>query len=263
VQNQEEYHFSMRRLTPALVAAFALVLCLPFAQAQIHGTPTSVTSIGFGGHYDRAPGIRPSVTSLGPLGYTAGDHVYHPPTCCIQPLFPISSNPQHSGAHHPHRRQFASGGGYYAVPYPVYLEPDDAADQPESLQPEQPVQYSAGPTIFDRRASDESSVAAEAAFEAAYAERMRAAQQAEPAPQPAAAPAEPAPVADQPQTLLIFKDGRQLEVQNYAILGTTLYDMTPGHRSKIALAELDLNATAKENDDRGISFQLPNKSVTN
>ena len=249
----------MRRLTPALVAAFAFVLCFPLAQAQIHGTPTSVTSIGFGGHYDRTPGVPASVTSLGPLGYTGGGHTYRPPNCCIQPLFPINPNPpQRSGGHHRHNRQFATGGGFYPVPYPVYLEPEDVGEQPE---PEQPVQYSAGPTIFDRRASDESSVAAETAFEAAYAERMRAERQAEPAPQPAAT--EPAPVADQPQTLLIFKDGHKLEVQNYAIVGVTLYDMTPGHRSRIALADLDLSATAKENDDRGITFQLPNKSVPN
>jgi hypothetical protein len=40
-------------------------------------------------------------------------------------------------------------------------------------------------------------------------------------------------------------------------VGNTLYDLTPGHRRKIALAELDLNATARENDGRGIDFQLP------
>jgi hypothetical protein len=65
------------------------------------------------------------------------------------------------------------------------------------------------------------------------------------------------PVDDQPQTTLVFKDGQQLDVENYAIVGNTLYDLTPGHRRKIALAELDLNATAKENDGRGIDFQLP------
>ena len=73
----------------------------------------------------------------------------------------------------------------------------------------------------------------------------------------------PIPVADQPQTLLVFKDGHQVEVVNYAIIGSTLYDLTEGHRRKIALSELDLNATAKQNDDRGIDFQLPAGSETN
>ena len=70
-----------------------------------------------------------------------------------------------------------------------------------------------------------------------------------------AGPAE-TPVADQPQTVLIFKDGHQVEVQNYAVVGDMLYDLTPGHHRKIAIADLDLKATAKQNDDLGISFQL-------
>jgi len=72
------------------------------------------------------------------------------------------------------------------------------------------------------------------------------------APSPEAVPA-----PDQPQTVLVFKDGRQIEVANYAIVGSTLYDLTGGRRQKIALADLDLTATAKRNDDRGIDFQLP------
>ena len=92
---------------------------------------------------------------------------------------------------------------------------------------------------------------------------MREAQRDEPLPQSAAAPPEPAPVADRPPTILVFKDGRQLEVQNYAIVGTLLYDMTPGRRNRIPVADLDLTATAKENDNRGIDFQLPVRPATN
>ena len=65
------------------------------------------------------------------------------------------------------------------------------------------------------------------------------------------------PVADQPQTVLVFKDGRQLEVQNYAVIGDVLYDLTPGRHHKIPLADLDLTSTAQQNDDRGIDFRLP------
>ena len=71
-----------------------------------------------------------------------------------------------------------------------------------------------------------------------------------------AQPAE-APVPDQPQTVLIFRDGHQVEVQNYAVVGDMLYELTPGHHRKIAIADLDLKATAKQNDDLGIGFQLP------
>jgi hypothetical protein len=65
------------------------------------------------------------------------------------------------------------------------------------------------------------------------------------------------PVTAQPSTVLVFKDGHQLEVENYAIVGTTLYDLSGGRSRKVQLADLDLGATLKENDQRGVEFQLP------
>lgn len=62
---------------------------------------------------------------------------------------------------------------------------------------------------------------------------------------------------DGERTLLIFKDGRQLEVSNYAIMGSTLYLFAGDHR-KISLADIDIDATRKANDDRGIEFRVPN-----
>jgi hypothetical protein len=52
-------------------------------------------------------------------------------------------------------------------------------------------------------------------------------------------------------------------VNNYAIVSQTLYDLTPGHPRKIALADLDLPATEKQNDDRGVTFQLPPSAQAN
>jgi hypothetical protein len=36
-----------------------------------------------------------------------------------------------------------------------------------------------------------------------------------------------------------------------------LFDLTPGHPRRVALSELDINATQKQNDDRGVDFKLP------
>jgi hypothetical protein len=243
----------MRPAIVALLAAFAVSLSSPAVNAQVHGTPTSVTSIGFGGHYNRAPGIPPSVTSLGPLGYTAGDHVYRP-ACCFNPSSPANINrvPRPVGSHRPHRSSYF-GPEIYAVPYAMYYGPDDTADDQEAEPDQAP-----GPTVFDRRGAGESSAAAEDAYD----ERMRSQppEQAGPAVEPAA---EAAPEAEQTPTVLVFKDGRQREVENYAVLGGTLYDMTPGQRSKIALADLDLSATAKANDDRGVDFRMPAQPAAN
>src|SRR4029079_5281247 len=87
-----------------------------------------------------------------------------------------------------------------------------------------------------------------------YRDEVRANRETDkPAPRP-----EPAqPEAKQPQTVLVFKDGRQLDVENYAIVGGTLYDLSEGHTKKVALAELDLAATAKQNDERGVEFRVP------
>jgi len=58
-------------------------------------------------------------------------------------------------------------------------------------------------------------------------------------------------------TVLIFRDRHQKEVTNYAIVGQNLLDLTPQHHEKIPLANLDLPATTKANDDRGITFRVP------
>ena len=60
-----------------------------------------------------------------------------------------------------------------------------------------------------------------------------------------------------PATVLVFRDRRQQEVQNYAIVGQILWAFTVGRTQKIPLAELDVAATEKANDDRGVTFRVP------
>ena len=64
------------------------------------------------------------------------------------------------------------------------------------------------------------------------------------------------PAAMLPATVLVFRDQHKQEVQNYAIVGQTLWAFAPQHQ-KIPLADLDLQATAKANEDRGVSFHVP------
>lgn len=60
-----------------------------------------------------------------------------------------------------------------------------------------------------------------------------------------------------PSTVLVFRDQHKEEIENYAIVGSTLYNFQPQHTEKIALSSLDLEATAKANDDRGMKFNVP------
>jgi hypothetical protein len=251
--SQLEYHPRMRYWTPvfAIFLAASFSLC---ASAQANGAPPSVTSFGFGGHpgFNGAP---PSVTSLGPRGATAHAGAPHHPQF-HQP-----------GTHQHHRQNQGYAYPYYVpyyVPYSPVVDPSDAPEESAADVPEDPNQYQGGPTIFDRRGSgmpapndyrEEKPRAAvpkppnPVATPALQTETLNA------APAPTKAP-EPIVIA-QPSTTLIFKDGHKQEVSNYAIVGSNLFDLTPGHRLKIALSDLDLNATQKANEDEGIDFKLP------
>jgi len=75
------------------------------------------------------------------------------------------------------------------------------------------------------------------------------------APRPVQREAEGAPIL--PNTVLVFRDQHKQEIRNYAIVGQTLWNFNPQHTEKIALSDLDLAATAKANDDRGLTFRVP------
>jgi len=60
-----------------------------------------------------------------------------------------------------------------------------------------------------------------------------------------------------PATVLVFRDQHRQEVQNYAIVGSTLWVFGAQRTQKIPVAELDIPATAKANDERGVEFRVP------
>jgi len=80
----------------------------------------------------------------------------------------------------------------------------------------------------------------------------------DPAEERPSAPAKQAQADVKPgvPTILVFRDGRKQEVTNYAIMGQTVY-IFDNRTKKVALADLDIPATVKANDDQGVEFQLP------
>jgi hypothetical protein len=166
------------------------------------------------------------------------------------PHSPHAPGVSHDGNH---RHHSSDGTAYYPYPYyygvPIpYAADNDAGTQNDQNEADD-AEYQGGPTIFDRRGLGPES----------YIPPVSG-RQAETEPQnPTTATNDPA----QPSTFLVFKDGHQLEVANYAIVSQTLYDLTPGHPRKIALADLDLPATERQNDDRGVTFQLPPTAQAN
>jgi hypothetical protein len=76
--------------------------------------------------------------------------------------------------------------------------------------------------------------------------------------QPARAQEDTNPDPPATPTVLVFRDQHKQEVQNYAIVGPTLWNFAAQKTQKIPLADLDLQATVRANDDRGVSFHVPN-----
>jgi hypothetical protein len=58
-------------------------------------------------------------------------------------------------------------------------------------------------------------------------------------------------------TVLVFRDGHRSEVQNFAIVGKTIWVFTEQRARKIPVSELDVEATKKVNADQGIEFSYP------
>src|SRR5271157_720852 len=237
---------SFRRLVAAvgLAAAIAILPAFPSA-AQMHGPPATTT---IGGHFLAPP---PSVTSL------AGR--YMPP-----PLPSVTSIPNYGYTrwypYGPYYNGYYRGRGYgygygrgglsYAVPYYIPLDasgygydyvggPDLYSGPPTG--PNDPILHMVVEQPGVRYPSSDPGLAqAPPAF-------------AQPAPQQQSAAREAKP---NDPSVLVLRDGHQQEVSNYAIMGQTVY-VFDTRAQKIALADLDVPATIKANDDRGLEFKIP------
>jgi len=239
------------RVRPSFSASIVLfsVFALPAffvsgSQAQINGAPASVTSPGFGGHAVNGP--RASVTSVGPNGYAPG------PGVSFGTGVPFDGH-HHDGTGNGHHHGNAYPPAYYAVPVPYAVDLGATEEQQESeaTTEDQDSSYQGGPTVFDRRGSGRESYVPPVhdLHPPHFSERGE--------------DAAPAPLESLDPTTLVFKDGHKLEVANYAIIGPTLFDMTPGHSRKVPLVSLDLEATRRTNDEHGVTFQLPISSQAN
>ncbi len=81
---------------------------------------------------------------------------------------------------------------------------------------------------------------------------------ARPMPRPRPAPAQASQQAtNEPTTILVYRDEHQREIQNYAIVDGLLWNFTAQRAEKIPLAVIDIPATIKANEDRGVEFHLP------
>jgi len=87
-------------------------------------------------------------------------------------------------------------------------------------------------------------------------ERLRDDQQARYAPPAPKPQAQSKPEPHEP-TVLVFRDKHTQEVENYAIVGQTLWIFNEQRATKVPLSSLDVDATGKANEERGLEFRVP------
>lgn len=250
----------MRRLLSPVTIMLAMALLAPVCGAQVRGTPAPEGQH----HTGRSVTVAPQAHAGGmptPIGVSPAPAPGFPtPTPIgVPPMLPVpgANNSAGNSFHHHHHDSddFARGAYPVYVPYPVVVDPysmyQAPPDQADEETDDPPVAQ--GPTVFERRTPGD--VTATESFAAPSVEEPVSAASDASTAQPESAGSQP--VLPQEPNVLVFRDGHQLEVQNYAIVGDFLYDFTPGHARKVPLSQLDLPATVKANDDRGLDFTLP------
>jgi hypothetical protein len=222
--SQQEYHKVVRQWIPATVAVFAAFSFAAFAASSGHAQNS-------GGHASASSSGSHAAPSSHPTSVTS--------------THTTVAHPNHTGEPGRQPRRYLYGG-VYAVGVPAGSA-DSAPDASDDAN------YQGGPTIFDRRGSGAQS----------YIPPVANAPDPHPHQVAAADSPQSAEESETDPTMLIFKDGHQLEVGNYAIVGHNLYDMSPGHSGKVALADIDVTATQKQNEQHGVKFQVPASALVN
>jgi hypothetical protein len=207
------------------------------ATAQVHGVPPSVTSIQF--HVAPfLPNIMPSVTSLGPSSYAYRGGRTPAPYGVSRSVYNYGNYGRRYG------RGYYGYGTTYAVPY--YVPSYDTSDG-----------YDPGPYLYSGPPTEQT---LHIVVDTPPAQRD-VADDVDNAPPAASKPKREHDAGPVDPTVLIFRDGHKQEVNNYAIMGQTVY-VFDSRTQKIALGDLDVPATVKANDDRGVAFQLPNHKAS-
>ncbi len=243
--------FMSRAIIVVLGTAMGVLLALPSA-AQWHGPSTTNT---VNGHLLAPP---PSVLSV------SGPHLAPPlpsvtsiPNYGYSRWYPYGSYNGYNNGYHRGRRGYGSGYGStglsYAVPYYIPVDgygydyvggPDLYSGPP--IGPADPILHMVAEQPPAHNPSADTDYAPESPV------------QPQPIPQEQSGGRDAKP--NEP-SVLVFRDGHQQEVANYAIMGQTVY-VFDKRAQKIALAELDVPATIKANDDRGLEFKLPPQKAT-
>jgi hypothetical protein len=242
----------MNRL--ATVAFLLALTALPSAHAQMRGGFRSGAGFGRGAGFGHPVGavrfgggvssFRHSQVVIGGrfgFGHNPRVGVFFGHPCCARRVF--------------FRRHFINTfplgfGGYGYLPYYPYY-----ADYPYTTEPAPSTYYAArnDSSTYEQGRIDQQLQDLRDEVRALREENALNAQAARPA-QPSPEKSRPEPL---PPTTLVFRDGHREDVQNYAIVGDTLWILNESRARKRPLTDLDTQATKQANLDRGVDFAVP------
>jgi len=154
----------------------------------------------------------------------------------------------HPGFGHHHARFFRAWpyAGYYGYPYYGWGDYGDDSYSSDSYQNYPTYDYSSAYAENDRQQAQIDRLENEV-------DRLRQEREARESQSSNSARSK----AESQRTELVFRDKHTEEVQNYAIVGQTFWILNAEKARKIPIAQLDIPATRKVNEDRGVDFQLP------
>jgi hypothetical protein len=216
--------------------AVLIVLLAPASWAQMRGASRGSVSMGHPGFAGRSP----AVASRGQVFIGSNRGVFFrsgfgPPfffNCCFN------------------RHRFFHHGFFVGIPWGFYGYPGSY--------------YSYSADSYSSRDTSEYSALSQQNQELAReldrlsdeVERLRDEQQARYAPPAPRAQAPSKPEPHEP-TVLVFRDKHTQEVENYAIVGQTLWIFSEQRATKVPLSSVDVDATSNANYARGSEFHVP------
>ena len=229
-----------RRLS---IAALSFILmALPVWAQRSGGGGSHVASHGGGGAHFASRG--------GFAGHSSSFGAFHGGSFARSSGVRIrTGNPYHNRRDFYGRRRYYPYAGYY--PYGFYgwyndpLAYDDAGDE------DQDVYASYQAPSYPAPAPENSGLQRDVQTLSGKIERLQADVEARNRPEPAA----------EPETALVFRDQHVEEIRNYAISGGAVWVLNAQAAKKIPLVNLDIDATVKMNEDRGVDFQVPEPSL--
>jgi hypothetical protein len=233
------------------VVVLTISISIANAQARMYSSAGSNNQAGAVSNGDSQRGRAPQATPRGTSPSTpAGQNNFNRPifTSIDRDRDRDRDGDRDRDRNFRHRVHILPTPGYvYYSDYP----PSDSSDQQQQAT-EQPAQPEApAPTIFENRPGYQAPPIRFNPSSTLPAGQMAANQTTESVERTSAAD-------PQPTTILVFRDGHMIEIGNYAIVGDTLYNLAGDYRThKILLADLDLDKTAKINQERGYEFRLP------